>query len=37
MFKLDLEKAEEPEMKFQNPSDHRKSETIQNKHLLLFN
>ena len=37
MFKLDLEKAEEPEMKFQNLSDHRKSERIPKKHLLLLN
>ena len=31
MFKLDLEKAEEPEIKCQHPLDHRKSKTIPEK------
>jgi len=42
MFKLDLEKAEEPEIKSidlihcQNPLDHRESERVPEKHLLLL-
>ena len=36
MFKLDLEKAEEPETKLPNPLDHRKSKTIPEKHLFLL-
>ena len=32
MYKLDLEKAEEPELKL----DHRKSKKIPEKHLLLL-
>ena len=35
MFKLDLEKAEEPEIKLP-PLDHRKSKRIPEKHLLLL-
>ena len=34
MFKLDLEKAEEPEIKLPTPVDHRKSKKIPEKHLL---
>ena len=36
MFKLDLEKAEEPEVKLQHPLDHRRSRRVPEKHLLLF-
>ena len=35
-FKLDLEKAEEPEIKLQTSLDHRKSKRIPEKHLLLL-
>ena len=35
MFKLDLAKAEEPEIKLQHLVDHRKSKSIPEKHLLL--
>ena len=31
MFKLDLEKAEEPEIKYQHPFDHRKGKGIPEK------
>ena len=34
MFKLDLEKAEQPEIKLQYPLDHRKSKRVPEKHLL---
>ena len=34
MFKLDLEMAEEPEIKLPTPVDHRKSKRIPEKHLL---
>ena len=34
--KLDLEKAEEPEIILSNPLDHRKSKRIPEKHLLLL-
>ena len=33
MFKLVLEKAQEPEIKFQHPLDHRKSKRVLEKHL----
>ena len=36
MFKLDLEKAEEPEIKFQHPLDHQKSREFQNNIYLCF-
>ena len=36
MFKLDLEKAEEPETKLPISMDHRKSKTIPEKHLFLL-
>jgi len=36
MFKLDLEKAEEPEIKLPHPLDHQKSKRIPEKHLLLL-
>jgi len=39
MYKLDLEKAEEPEIKLLDPPtsvDHRKSKRIPEKHLLLL-
>ena len=36
MFKLDLEKAEEPEIKLPTPLDHRKSKRVPEKHLLLL-
>ena len=36
MFKLDLEKAEEPEVKLPTYFDHRKSKKIPEKHLLLL-
>ena len=34
MFKLDLEKSEEPEIKLPTSLDHRKSKRIPEKHLL---
>ena len=36
MCKLDLEKTEELEIKFEHPLDHRKSKKIPEKHLLLL-
>ena len=36
MFKLDLEKAEEPEIKFQHLLDHRKSKRVPEKHYFCF-
>ena len=36
MFKLDLEKAEETEIKLPTPLDHRKSKRIPEKHLFLL-
>ena len=36
MYKLDLEKAEEPEIKWQHLLDHRESKEILEKHLLLL-
>ena len=36
MCKMDLEKAEEPEIKLQHPLDHRKSKRVPEKHLLLL-
>ena len=36
MFKLVLEKAEEPEVKLANQLDHRKTKRISEKYLLLF-
>ena len=36
MYKLDLEKAEEPESNCHHPLDHRKSKSIPVKHLLLL-
>ena len=36
MFKLDLEKAEEPEINCHHPLDHQKSKRIPEKHLLLL-
>ena len=36
IYKLDLEKAGEPEIKLPNPVDHRKSKRIPVKHLFLF-
>ena len=36
MFKLGLEKAEEPEIDCQHLLDHRKGNRIPEKHLLLF-
>ena len=36
MFKLDLEKAEEPEIKLPIPTESRKSKKIPEKHVLLF-
>ena len=36
MFKLILEKAEEPEIKLPNPLDHGKSKRVPEKHRLLF-
>ena len=36
MFKLDLEKAEEQEIKLQHPWDHKESTGIPEKHLLCF-
>ena len=36
MFKLELEKAEEQEIKSQHPLDHQKSERVPEKHLFLL-
>ena len=36
MFKLDLEKAEEPEIKLPHPLDHQKSKKFPEKHLFCF-
>ena len=36
MFKLDLEKAEEPEIKFPNPVDHRKTREFQKNIYFCF-
>ena len=36
MFKLDLEKAEEPEIKWSTSVDHRKSKRVLKKHLFLL-
>ena len=36
MFKLDLEKAEEQELKLPTSADHRKSKRVPEKHLLLL-
>ena len=36
MFNLDLEKAEEPEIKLPNPLDHRKSKSVPEKHLCML-
>ena len=36
MFKLDLEKAEEPEIKLVDPLVHRKSKKIQKKKTCIF-
>ena len=36
MYKLDLEKVEEPETKLQHLLDYRKSKGIPEKHLLLL-
>ena len=36
MFKLVLEKAEEPEIKLPNPLEHRKSKKVPEKHLFLL-
>ena len=36
MFKLDLEKAEEPEIKLPTSSGHRKSKRVPEKQLLLL-
>ena len=36
MFKLDLEKAEEPEIKLPNPLDYRESKRVPEKHLLYW-
>ena len=36
MFKLVLEKAEEPEIKLPHPLDHRKSKRVPEKYLFLF-
>ena len=36
MFKLVLEKAEEPEIKFPHPLDHGKSKRVPEKHLFLL-
>jgi len=36
MFKLDLEKAEELEIKCQHQLDHRKIKEVPEKHLLLL-
>jgi len=36
MFKLDLDKAEEPEIKLPDPLDHQKSKRIPGEYLLLL-
>ena len=36
MYKLGIEEAEEPEIKFSTSSDHRKSKGVSEKHLLLL-
>ena len=36
MFRLDLEKAKEPEINCQHPLDHQKSKRVPEKHLLLL-
>ena len=36
MFKLDLEKAEKPEIKLQHPLDHRENKRIPEKHLFCL-
>ena len=36
MFKLDLEKAVEPEIKLTTPLDHRKSKRVPEEHLLCL-
>ena len=36
MYKLDLEKVEEPEIKLPTPLDHQKSKRVPEKHLLLL-
>ena len=36
IFKLDLEKKEEPEIKLPTPLDHQKSKRVPEKHLLLL-
>jgi len=36
MFKLDLEKPEEPEIKCQNPLDHQKSMRVSEKKKIYF-
>ena len=36
MYKLELEKAGEPEIKYQHLLDHRESKGIPEKHLLLL-
>ena len=36
MYKLDLEKAEEPEIKFQHLLDHRKSKRVPEKHTFAL-
>ena len=36
MFKLDLEKAEEPEINCQHPLDHGKTKRVPEKHLFLL-
>ena len=36
MFKLDLEKAEEPEIKFPTSVESLKKQVFQKKHLVLF-
>ena len=36
MFKMVIEKAEEPEIKFQHLLEHQKSERVPEKHLFLL-
>ena len=36
MYKLDLEKAEEPEIKLPTSADHQKRKRVPEKHLLLL-
>ena len=36
MYKLDLEKAEEPEINCKHPLDHRENKRLSEKHLLLL-